>query len=404
MSATKKEPKRESGRVASGQHPLDPGTDSVNLEGYEIPYRTAPFFLVKKTVVYSEEEDELFLKTAKGDTYDVYNDDFYECDGEPEHPGLCRDERHELEGVGRDLIDGVVDYDPKKKIWFKMIHVPSAFYGAIIGPGGSTLKAIQNELDVKVTVPRRGTEGPIELVSYNASSGVQRALERIELIVLESRAKKPYSHFVAVPANQEHIMLKYVELRDRILGSADFPEDARIPELWYNPNKLHLTISMLCLLDKHEEKEAAAALSEAVERARDCLPRGKPLKVLLRGLDIMGDDPGHTAVLYAKARCDKLQAFANGVAAALLKTGFAPQKREWDNQATVKLHMTIANARKSDEAKKRIYGFDVTEILKQFGTYEFGHLSVSKVVINVLGRGKTDEYMSIYEKSIVPLS
>uniref|UniRef100_A0A1I7ZGJ0 KH domain-containing protein n=1 Tax=Steinernema glaseri TaxID=37863 RepID=A0A1I7ZGJ0_9BILA len=386
-------------RPGTGEYPLDPETEPVRFGGFEIPYRAAPYFTVKKTVEYSEEEDAPRQKKG-GDTEDLYNDDYFECEGEPEPRGLGTDEQHEVEGPA---LKDDVEYDAKKKIWFKLFHVPSMLHGAIIGPGGSTLKAIQTELDCKVTVPRRGTEGPIEVVSYKCSSGVQRAVERIELLVIDSRARKPYTHFVSIPANQEKIMKKYKELRDKVLSSDHFSEDCRNREIWCKPNKLHLTVAMLCVLDKQEERLAEEALDKAVDEGRERLPKGKHLKVRIRGLDIMGDDPYNTAVLYGKARCDKLQAFVDGLAISMRKAGFAVQKKLSD-QGPVKLHMTIANVRHSEGTRRHIHAFDATGILKECGLHDFGELTFDKVVINVLGKETPGGgYAVLYEKT-VPLA
>ncbi|TKR77772.1 hypothetical protein L596_018685 [Steinernema carpocapsae] len=379
----------------TGEYPLDPDTDLVKFDEFEIPYRAAPFFTRKKTVIYSEEEDsEVQVKTCGGDTEDVYNDDFDEC--YPEVPGLCRDGHVEVDGFDHDLAYDGIAYDPKKRMWKKMIHVASCFFGAIIGTCGSKLKEIEKELECRILVPRLGQQGPVEVLSYNAASSVRRAVERIEIIVIDNRAKKRFTHFVAIPANQKEIMKNYEQLRDKIFSSDSIPKGAKNPCMWYHSNKLHLTISMLILMDPYEEQDCAIALEKALEAARIELPKGKRLRVLIRGLDIMGDNPGETSVLYAKARCDHLQSYVDVISRAMLRTGYCPQKEARDH---VKLHMTIANAKHAQDSDKRIYGFDVREIMKQFGTYQFGYLNVDKVVLN-LRKHVEDRYEEVYSKEI----
>ncbi|KAK6018522.1 KH domain protein, partial [Ostertagia ostertagi] len=67
------------------------------------------------------------------------------------------------------------------------IYVPSAFYGKLIGTRGTTRRELEESTECRLTIPRKGQKGNVEIKSFVGLENVQRCLDRIELLVAEAR-------------------------------------------------------------------------------------------------------------------------------------------------------------------------------------------------------------------------
>lgn len=149
------------------------------------------------------------------------------------------------------------------------------------------------------------------------------------------------------------------------------------------------------------------------------------IKVSVRGIDIMNDDPKCVRYLYGKIQSDALQEIGDGILKRFidagkpfesinpismswrLKFGFISDvglaKREHDRDS-VKLHMTLINvtngstddddgdgggssSRTTDannRNKSRANGFDAQNILDKYADYEFGQQNVTKIHLAIM--------------------
>lgn len=104
--------------------------------------------------------------------------------------------------------------------------------------------------------------GDIEIVGSKRDD-VCSARRRIELIVLSSRSKQPSTHFLCVPIVNQEIKQNYMKFMNDILnGPSIYGLDK---SLFQDPNKLHVTIGTLCLMDHADRTLAAQLLNECRE-------------------------------------------------------------------------------------------------------------------------------------------
>lgn len=132
-----------------------------------------------------------------------------------------------------------------------------------------------------------------------------------------------------------------------------------------------------------ERKTAIDAMQDCRQYLSDLKT---PFSIIIKGLEIMNDDPSSTRVLYARVESPELQEFANKVLKHFEPTGLAGNGESKKEQ--VKLHMTILNVRyRRDSANS----FDAREILKRYGDYDFGAAECSEVHLCVLRSSKEVE-------------
>ena len=85
-----------------------------------------------------------------------------------------------------------------------VLKVASAFFPQIIGKGGQTKTRLETDTKTKINIPRKGQEGDIFVTGVNRN-GVITACNRIDVIISSARQKQPFTHFISIPVNQDHI-------------------------------------------------------------------------------------------------------------------------------------------------------------------------------------------------------
>ncbi|XP_003367963.1 activating signal cointegrator 1 complex subunit 1, partial [Trichinella spiralis] len=106
-------------------------------------------------------------------------------------------------------------------------------------------------------------------------------------------------------------------------------------DLFQNPNRLHLTVGTLVLMNENERKIARELLHQCKESVVLCR---------LHGIEIMNDDPANVNVLYGKVEfdsveeLDRFQQFVDKVCEHFETSGLLINKFEH-----VKLHVTLLN-------------------------------------------------------------
>ncbi|VBB34792.1 unnamed protein product [Acanthocheilonema viteae] len=218
-----------------------------------------------------------------------------------------------------------------------------------------------------------------------SEESVMRCRDRIHLVIHETRGRASYTHFISIPMTHEIIKDSFIKFMDTIKNDEELSDSCREETVFQEPKKLHLTITMLSLLDTDEEKSVLNSLETVINtRVREVLS-GKSLEVNVKGLEIMNDDPTRVNVLYALISSDKLADIANAIAEAMSDTGFAPQ------QDSVKIHLTLMNTRYMWEKMKKRGRMDVTKLLEKYRNYDFGKVTIAEVHISNL-KGPVDEH------------
>uniref|UniRef100_A0A0R3RY76 KH domain-containing protein n=1 Tax=Elaeophora elaphi TaxID=1147741 RepID=A0A0R3RY76_9BILA len=277
------------------------------------------------------------------------------------------DEDHQVE-------EFVVNYNKKTKKWTAKIKIPVPLWRFVIGPKGTVKRKIEEETSCRLNFPvKKKRKRPIEIVSVASEESVMRCRDRIHLIMHGARGKAAYTHFVSIPMTHETIKDSFVKFVNTIRNDEELSDSCKEETVFQQSNKLHLTITMLSLLDTDDEKSVSNSLETVINtRVREILS-GKPLEVEVKGLEIMNDDPTRVNVLYALISSDRLTNVVNTIAEAMSDTGFAPQ------QNSVKIHLTLMNTRYMWEEKKKRGRMDVAKLLEKYRNYDFGKVTVAEV-------------------------
>ncbi|XP_063972330.1 activating signal cointegrator 1 complex subunit 1 [Diachasmimorpha longicaudata] len=258
------------------------------------------------------------------------------------------------------------------------LDIPPAFNGLIVGHKGDTKKKLERETKTNIRVPWKNSTDLITITG-DTRADVISCRQRIDLLVESSRKKMRPTHFVSIPLKNDEFIQNYMKFKDRVLADSDFKDARVVEDFFVNPNKLHLTVGMLLLLDEKEMKEAADVLNECVERIiKPILKAHKdPLMIKIQGLDYMNDDPTTVSVIYgAVLPNEKLQEIANKVFGFFLEK----QLMRVERTENVKLHMTLINTSKLIAMDQRNRGqkiyFNAAKMLSAFQDYYFGEMEL----------------------------
>lgn len=287
----------------------------------------------------------------------------------------------------------------------EMRSIDPGLYGSIIGKGGKTLRGIQERTGAMINVPTK-TGGPDDYVTVRSASkkNVLRAAAQIDVIVVQSREKAPFSHFLSLPLtglSDGLGKLQQMIADDSVIPRADKRGfEAKIATA---PPHFHLTLFMLKLLTDSEVQKCSSLLKELSQVVYDVVGT-RSLVVRLRGLEIMNDDPSDTHVLFAKVEDTedgRLKKLCSLLSAKLLSEGLITE-----DDADVKLHATILNTRyrnlgADDRSAPRI-SFDARAMLDKFGAYDFGTVRIPSLELSQRGKYGPEGYYHCVQKVHLP--
>ncbi|KAM3715683.1 Activating signal cointegrator 1 complex subunit, partial [Dirofilaria immitis] len=162
----------------------------------------------------------------------------------------------------------IVNYNKKTKKWTAKIEIPALLRRFVIGPKGTMKRKIEEETSCRLNFPmRKKNKRPVEIVSMTSEESIMRCRDRIELIIHEARGRASYTHFVSIPMTHDIIKDNFLKFVDTIKNDEELSDSCREEAVFQEPRKLHLTITMLSLLDADEEKSVSNSL-ETVIRTR----------------------------------------------------------------------------------------------------------------------------------------
>ncbi|MCP9263901.1 Activating signal cointegrator 1 complex subunit 1 [Dirofilaria immitis] len=315
--------------------------------------------------------NEYELNFGTGDTADLYGESD-SCNSSVDASNSS-DEMKSTTSESSDLLTtdmaDETDDDLLERSKNLLIEIPALLRRFVIGPKGTMKRKIEEET---------------KIVSMTSEESIMRCRDRIELIIHEARGRASYTHFVSIPMTHDIIKDNFLKFVDTIKNDEELSDSCREEAVFQEPRKLHLTITMLSLLDADEEKSVSNSLETLIRTRVNEILDGKPLEVEIKGLEIMNDDPTRVHVLYALTSSEKLSDVVNTIAEAMSDTGFAPQ------QDSVKIHLTLMNTRYMWEKKKKRARMDVTKLLEKYGNYEFGKVAIAEIHISNL-HGSVDE-------------
>lgn len=110
-----------------------------------------------------------------------------------------------------------------------------------------------------IKIPKQGETGDI-IITGVSERDVTSARNRINMIVLQFRDKHQVTHFVSIPVVSEQMKHNFELFKSNILNG---PPLRGVDEtIFQKPEKLHLTIATLVLLDEVEIDTAVQAMQE----------------------------------------------------------------------------------------------------------------------------------------------
>lgn len=274
-------------------------------------------------------------------------------------------------------------------------HVSKHYLGSIIGKKGATRMRIERDTKTDIKIPRQGHDGDVVILGPTAQS-VQAARRRINMIVVSSRMKQRYTHFISIPMNHTDVQKRFEEFKERVLREC--PSRGLDSSVFIAPTKLHLTIGVMCLMDNEERLFVSKLLTEAKEKVIMPILQGHlPLKIRLQGLSYMNDDPSQIDVLYGLVQEEGgpqglVQQVADSLVQYFYKAGFMTDTEY--GRENVKLHVTLINSKyrarsesaslessesTSKNTRQQRESFDGRDVLQKFADYDFGTVELTAI-------------------------
>ncbi|XP_045521504.1 activating signal cointegrator 1 complex subunit 1-like isoform X1 [Pieris brassicae] len=275
-------------------------------------------------------------------------------------------------------------------------HVSKHYLGNIIGKKGAIKMRIQRDTKTDIQIPRMGENKDVVIYGPSVSS-VKAARRKINMIVISARIRQRYTHFISLPMNNAEIVKNFEKFKELVLQ--DCQGTGLDDSLFTKASKLHITVGVMCLMDTEERLLASKYLAEVKEQFMPMIQSHLPLKLRLKGLSYMNDDPKEMHVLYGCVQEDNapkgvLQDMIDAIAQFFFKKGLMANEFGRDN---VKIHVTLLNSSYREKTiendrptKQKRESFDGSEILEKFIDYDFGVMEVNHIhlsQINTLAPG-----------------
>ncbi|CAJ0957608.1 unnamed protein product, partial [Mesorhabditis belari] len=273
--------------------------------------------------------------------------------------------------------DERVEHNGQK--WRANIEVSASFYGRLIGFRGVYQKEMEKSTQCRLKIPGKNDKNEIiEISSTVSHENVIRCLDRIEMTVIKARKEARPTHFACFPvAEHQNIVESFQRFKELVKASSTISDSCKDELVYMLPRKLHFTLAVMKLFTKEEKSKASAVLKMAQEKI-NAITGGKPISVQVVGLEIMNDDPANVNVLYGTVKGDFVQKVAN-----VVRDLFAENDLCENDKLDVKLHMTLMNSRYiAEENHKKRPTFDAKELLKEMGDFNFGEMTINKVLIS----------------------
>ncbi|XP_043274511.1 activating signal cointegrator 1 complex subunit 1 [Venturia canescens] len=279
-------------------------------------------------------------------------------------------------------------------------YVPNVFFRFLIGPNGANRKKLESETKTTIKIPRLGKDGDVVITS-SSRTAVLSARHRIDLLVESSRKKLRPTHFLGIPMIDKTIASNYENFKNIVLNDTGKTARGVQEGVFQKPEKMHLTLGMLVLVDDQEVQKAVQALEDCKEQIiKPILEKIKnPIKIKAQGLECMNDDPSDVTVVYGKICSDNdlLQELADKVVNFFVEKDLMKQEKD-----KVKLHLTVMNSAflLDHEAThyQRKEKFDATNILKVHTNYYFGELPLNTIQLCKRGEKAKDGYYIVTSK------
>lgn len=271
-----------------------------------------------------------------------------------------------------------MDYEVIKRgenSFYTSFHVPSCFHGSIIGQKGATRKRLEMETKTLIKVPNRGSQDPV-MVTGQCERDVVAARKKIEDIVSAARRRNDITHFLSIPCCTSGVKEVFGKFKETVLTELAIEG---VTEVFFQvPEKLHITLTGMVLMDDEERKIAKNILHDEESAVKDILGEfGDNIEFHISGIDCMTDDHEAAGVLFAKIHSEAVQKIADHLERAYRKHSISKNR----DRESVKLHMTIMNVAfdKDESGRFKKNKFNAKPILEKFHELNFGTIPLTEV-------------------------
>lgn len=247
--------------------------------------------------------------------------------------------------------------------------------------------------EIRVQESRQNSKA---IIKGNNKSDIVNARKRLDGFRGSPR-RQLFTHFLSIPFTTNEIKANFIKFRDEILS--DNGIEGIDAELFQTPERMHLTLTMLVLLDEQSEKDAREYLERCKEEIIDEILKDKPLTVELVGAATFDDeDPSKVSVLFGKIQSQELQEIANNFAYNFANNGLVQLV-----YPEVTLHVTLMNVsflkkRKENEGevgkakapapRYQRRTFNASKIIEKYKNFNFGSLTINEIQISKLGKSE----------------
>lgn len=272
-------------------------------------------------------------------------------------------------------------------------HVPPTCHGRIVGAQGITRKRLQEETNTTIVVPLRRALDTNVVIEGTKREEVLAAKNKIDLIVNAAKSKQRFTHFLSIPFTNDETKTNFLKFKDDVLRDTETADVDFLTILFQKPEKLHLTIFMLQLLDDKDSDRAIESLEECKKMIVERFLQDAPIQVSMTGVFSLNDNPSACRVLSGNIISEKLKELTNEVAKYFASRGLGKLERD-----SINLHVTLMNTKFADRNRKkqeesgdnrkvswsRRRTFDATRIIENFKDYYFGTFTVHKIHLSQL--------------------
>ncbi|KAM7538969.1 hypothetical protein Aperf_G00000048990 [Anoplocephala perfoliata] len=297
-------------------------------------------------------------------------------DALPDSSASSADENPDVDELSQPITS-----DPSETI-MASINVPRMFHSFI------AKSSIARNLGCQLIFPSHNMEPTIKIAANNQET-IEKAKQSITDLVSSTRSRLRPTHFICLPIQNEAAIESYKSFKNKLLeNSTENPLYKDIDEdLFMSEYKLHFSLATLLLADQEDIEKASRILETFKESEAGGMLSTDPLRITIRGLKVMQENPKCSHVLYATIQQDgeyeRLQAIANSLTGIYRKEGLHSGTEDTSSPPQdVKLHMTLLNSRnrlekqlrrakKSERRRLRRQPFDAEALLSEFGEYCF---------------------------------
>ncbi|CAL8075731.1 unnamed protein product [Calicophoron daubneyi] len=283
-----------------------------------------------------------------------------------------------------NLEDSPVVVEPDGMNFKAVMDIPWIFHRFIVGTQHNKLKSLEREFGCEILIPPSSAHASTITVKSSAANNIINACRRLSWIQSTSRARLRPTHFISLPANLPTIQKSFESFRNTALELASEDKTGDFAgvdaSIFIHPSRLHFTIIPLVLAGGEVEMACRVLKDYLSTPEAKGIFAGGPLRLTIRGLEYMNDDPQAIHVLYGKVSpipdANRLQKMANALANLFYKHSLSAGEM-FRPDGNVKLHMTLMNSlfrvkSSDDEGSEEIrQPFSAVGILKELNDFCF---------------------------------